>query len=155
MIDLRRDALLVFERQPHRLLRELKLPLRCRDARNLHASADVENEGDKLERVLLLLLRLAVVMARKHGQRFALKVRRDCIILQHRAELVADLLVEPVEQFLFDDHFQRMRAAFCKGNRGLPLKVSAKAVVFPRWPIPKRCPGSSSCSSGASSSWGS
>src|SRR5437868_4508554 len=54
--------------------------------------------------MLLLLLRLLEKMGRQLRQRLRRKVRRDGVILHGRAELVPDLFVDGVDDFLVGEH---------------------------------------------------
>ena len=99
-IDLLGDVHFLIERKFHRIPRRLEFRFRSIDRRDYHPPPGIDHILDEAERVSLLLLRLLEKMLGQLPQRLGCEMRRDRVILQLRAELVPDLLVNGVDDFL-------------------------------------------------------
>ena len=78
----------------------LEFRLRRVDPRNHNASAGIDHVFDEAQRMTFLFLRLLEKMLRQLRQRLRRKMRRDRVILQFCAELVPDLFVNRIDDFL-------------------------------------------------------
>ena len=96
--DLLGDALLLLERQPHRLDDVRELDLRLGDPRDRDALVGVEQVLDDHHRVISLLDRLTIEVRGEPRERLRVVVDRDRDVLLRGGELVPDLLVQSLRK---------------------------------------------------------
>jgi hypothetical protein len=89
--------------------RHRELGARGFDRGDLHARARVGHELHETHRVVFFLIRLAKEMGGKLRERLAVEMRGDGDVLQHRAELAADLLVDGIDDSLAGKHACSLR----------------------------------------------
>jgi hypothetical protein len=94
------DVNLLVERKFHRVSRRFEFGFRRMDCWNHYASSGIDHIFDEPERVSFFLFGLSEKMLRKLRQRFHRKMGRYRIILQLCAELVSDLFVNGIDDFL-------------------------------------------------------
>src|SRR5581483_11743972 len=78
------------------------------NCRNDHPSAGVHDVFDKSQRVPFLFFRLSKKMLRQLRQRFGGEMRPDGVVLYRSAELVSDLLVDGIDNFLTRKHVSKL-----------------------------------------------
>src|SRR6185436_9485850 len=106
VVDLVRDLLLPGEGLAHGLLGRGEVGLRRRDGRDLHPAAHVVDELDEPHRMGPLLLRLAIEEPGELRQGLGVEVGSDGDVLHGSAHLVADLLVEGIDELLAGQHLE-------------------------------------------------
>src|SRR4029077_6570198 len=127
----------LIERQFHRVAWGLEFRFWRIDRRERHATAGIDNVLNETQRMPLLFLGLLEKMLRKLRKCLRREMRADRVILQLRAELVTDLLVNRVNDFLAGKHRQTllliapMQRLGCvrRGHSALPNRYLRKGLV--------------------------
>ena len=99
----------LIERKFYRVLWGLEIRFRRVDRRYHDASAGIDHVFDEAQCMPFLFLRLLKKMLRQLRQRLRREMRRDRVILQLRAEFVAYLLINGINDFLTCKHRNKLR----------------------------------------------
>jgi hypothetical protein len=107
--DLRRDRLLLAQREPHDVLHRGEVVAHVVDAGDGHGQARVEQVAHHAHGVVALLQGLGVEVRRQPGQVLPVQVDGDRDVLLRRGELVADLLAQQGQELRLLGHPSRVR----------------------------------------------
>src|SRR6266566_7646882 len=99
----------LIERKLHRVARGFEFRFWRIDRRDHHPSAGIDDVFDEAQSVTFLFLGLLEKMLRQLRQRLGRKMGRDRVILQLRAELVAYLLIDSIDNLLTRKHSDNLR----------------------------------------------
>src|SRR5438034_9127808 len=94
----------LIKRKLHRIPRGFEFRFWRIDRRDHHAPASIDDVLNETQRVTFLFLCLLKKMLRQLRKRLRREMRCDRVILQFCAELVPDLFVDGIDNFLASEH---------------------------------------------------
>src|SRR5438046_6713972 len=94
----------LIKRKLHRIPRGFEFRFWRIDRRDHHAPASIDDVLNETQRMAFLFLGLSKKMLRQLRKRLRREMRCDCVILQFCTELVPDLFVDGIDNFLASEH---------------------------------------------------